>query len=415
MTAVQRKITVIGAGIVGVASAINLQRDGHAVTLVDRGAPGEGASGGNAGVIVTGSFLPRSMPGTVKQVPGWLFDPKGPLFVRPLYAPCTLPWFLRFAAVGTAEKVETSAAALHSLNRTAMADHLDLAESAGAADLVRPVGTLKVYRTDAGFAGDAIERDMKEKFGFRVDVLGPDDIRHMEPALAPGFRHGVFLPDDGHTTDPHRLVQALAAHFEAAGGIVLRRDVRGFAMGPEGPTQIHTDGGVLDVDVLVVAAGAWSGRLAARLGSRIPVEAERGYHATIAGAGVRPSVPVYEMEAKIIATPQDGGLRITGISEFAGLDAPPDYARSRMLVGLGRRLFPGLETDQVSHWMGPRPSLPDSLPVIGRSPRHANVYYAFGHGHTGLTGGPTTGRLVADLVAGRTPSIDLAPFAADRF
>ena len=410
-----RKVTVVGAGIVGMAAAVNLQRDGHEITVVDRLAPGEGCSRGNAGVIAAGSFLPRSMPGTVRQVPGWLLDPHGPLFVRPLYAPCAVPWFLRFAAAGTDERVQATAAALHALNRNALADHTALAESIGAADLVRPVGAIKVYRSDAGFAGDALERRMKEQFGLRFDILEPADIYGIEPALAAGFKYGVLLPDDGHTPNPQRLVQAVAAHFSGAGGTVLRREVKGFHIGSDGPRRLLTDGGDVEFETLVIAAGAWSGRLAARLGSRVPLEAERGYHVSIAEPAIQPGLPIYDGENLIIASTHEGGLRITGIAEFAGLDAPPDYARARVLLALGRKLFPGLQAAEVSEWMGPRPSLPDSRPVIGRSPVHANVFYAFGHGHTGITGGPTTGRLVADLVADRPPAIDLQPFAVDRF
>ena len=410
-----RKVTVIGAGVVGMATALNLLRDGHQVTVVDREAPGEGCSKGNAGLIVAGSLLPRSLPGTVFQVPKWLLDPRGPLFIRPTYFPRVLPWFLRFATAGTAERVKAAAAAFYALHRDAMKDHMALARSIGAEELAKPAGYLKVYRTDAGFESDAFERQVKAEYGFKADILDPGEIHEFEPSLAPVYRHGVFQPDDGHTPNPWRLVRTLAEHFTTAGGTILRRDVRGVEAATEGAVRLQTDGGDLDAEVLVVAAGAWSGRLAARLGSPVPLEAERGYNATAEEPNVAPVHPVYDGDFKIIATPQEAGLRFTGIAEFAGLDAPPDYRRSRMLLEMGRKMFPGLEAAGVSEWMGHRPSLPDSLPVIGRSPRHANIFYAFGHGHTGVTASATTGRLIADLVAGRPPAIDLAPFAVDRF
>ena len=410
-----RKVIVVGAGVVGMATAVNLLRDGHQVTVVDRGAPGEGCSKGNAGLIVAGSFLPQSLPGTVFQVPKLLLDPRGPLFIRPTYFPRALPWFLRFAAAGTAERVKASSTALRALNRDAMKDHISLARSIGAEELARPAGYLKVYRTDAGFEGDAFERRAKAEYGLEVDLLGPDEIREIEPSLAPVYRHGVLQSDDGHTPNPWRLVQALAEHFTAAGGTILRREVRGVEAGTEGPARLQTEDGELDAEVLVVAAGAWSGRLAAGLGDSVPLEAERGYNATVEEPNVVPTRPVYDGDFKIIVTPQEAGLRITGIAEFAGLEAPPNYRRSRMLLGMGREMFPELKVDRVSEWMGHRPSLPDSLPVIGPSSRHANVFYAFGHGHTGVTGSATTGRLIADLVGGRPPAIDLAPFAVGRF
>jgi len=195
----------------------------------------------------------------------------------------------------------------------------------------------------------------------------------------------------------------------------VRREARDFELGPEGPIRLRTDNGDLDLDVVVVAAGVWSARLAVRLGSRVPLETERGYHVTIAHPGVLPRCPIMAGERKFGATPMEGGLRLAGTAEFGGLSAPPNYARARVLLEHGRRMLPGLDTSAFSEWMGHRPALPDSLPVIGPAPRYRSAFFAFGHGHTGLTGAPMTGRVIADLVAGRPPSIDIAPFRMDRF
>jgi D-amino-acid dehydrogenase len=210
-------------------------------------------------------------------------------------------------------------------------------------------------------------------------------------------------------------VQALADRFTRDGGVVLRRQVTGFEIGAEGTTHLKTDGGELEVETLVVAAGAWSHLLARQLGSRVPLESQRGYHVTVADPGVSPRLSIMWAERKFMTTPMAPGLRFAGTVELAGLEAAPDYRRARSLLEQGKRMFPELNSGNVSQWMGHRPCLPDTLPVIGRSPHFAETYYAFGHGHTGLSGAPMTGRLIADLVAGRPPTIDIAPFRVDRF
>ncbi|MFQ5955504.1 MAG: NAD(P)/FAD-dependent oxidoreductase [Kiloniellales bacterium] len=410
-----RQVLVIGAGVVGIACAIFLRRDGHQVTVIDRLPPGEGCSLGNAGILAASSCVPLSMPGTLIRVPKWLLDPLGPLAIRWRYLPRLAPWLVRFVRAGAPARVEAASVALRSLLATTVEGHRALAEAAGAADLVRPSGLLWAYETASGFLREAADWRLRRARGVRMEELEGGAVGEIEPALAPHCRRAVWLPDDGYVTDPLGLVRALAEHFARAGGSILRREARDFELGPEGPTRLATDHGSLEADVFVIAAGAWSGELAARLGSPVPLESERGYHVMIGQPGVALRVPVVAGERMFGATPMTAGLRLAGTVEFGGLTAPPNYARARVLLRHGRRLLPGLKAEAVSEWMGHRPALPDSLPVIGRSPRHPSVFFAFGHGHTGLTAAPMTGRVIADLVAGRPPPFDLAPFAADRF
>ncbi|MGH6720355.1 MAG: NAD(P)/FAD-dependent oxidoreductase, partial [Alphaproteobacteria bacterium] len=232
---------------------------------------------------------------------------------------------------------------------------------------------------------------------------------------APGYPWGALLPDVGRVLDPGGLVVGLARHALRRGARVVRAEARDFAIGPDGPRAVLTDSGAIPADAIVVAAGAWSHRLARRLGSRVPLETERGYHVTIPDPGVMPRRMILPYGDGFIATPMAMGLRIAGTVELASLDAPPDWRRADVLLAKARALFPGLRTTGATRWMGHRPSLPDSKPVISRSPVHANVFYAFGHGHLGLTGAAITGRLIGDVVAGRPPAVDLAPFRVDRF
>lgn len=411
----RRHVTVIGAGIVGISCALNLLRDGHRVTVVDRNPPGEGCSQGNAGLFSSDSFVPLSMPGVLGQVPGWLLDPLGPLAIRWRHLPNMLPWLVRFVRAGAPRRVEEICDALASLLASSLEEHRALAKGTEAEGLIRAQGCLYVYGDAKSLAKEAKSWDLRQAHGTVMERLDAAQIRVREPALAPIYEHGYFLSNLGHTVEPMLLVKGLAGHFEQSGGVILKRQVREIEAGPDGPRRLVTDQGALDVDVLVIAAGAFSGRLTAKLGSPVPLQGERGYHVTIANSGIHLNTPVFANTYKFIATPMAPGIRIAGTAEFGGLDAAPNFARAQVLVRHAKRMLPGIDTSDVSEWSGLRPTLPDSLPVIGRSPVFENVFFAFGHQHVGLTGGPRTGRIIADLVAGRTPNIDIRPFRADRF
>lgn len=411
----RRHVTVIGAGIVGISCALNLLRDGHRVTVVDRNPPGEGCSQGNAGLFSSDSFVPLSMPGVLGQVPGWLLDPLGPLAIRWRHLPNMLPWLVRFVRAGAPRRVEEICDALASLLASSLEEHQALAKGTEAEGLIRAQGCLYVYGDAKSLAKEAKSWDLRQAHGTVMERLDAAQIREREPALAPIYEHGYFLSNLGHTVEPMLLVKGLAGHFEQSGGVILKRQVREIEAGPDGPRRLVTDQGALDVDVLVIAAGAFSGRLTAKLGSPVPLQGERGYHVTIANSGIHLNTPVFANTYKFIATPMAPGIRIAGTAEFGGLDAAPNFARAQVLIRHAKRMLPGIDTSDVSEWSGLRPTLPDSLPVIGRSPVFENVFFAFGHQHVGLTGGPRTGRIIADLVAGRTPNIDIRPFRADRF
>jgi glycine/D-amino acid oxidase-like deaminating enzyme len=411
-----RCVAVIGAGIVGVCTARYLQRDGCRVTVIDPLPPGKGASFGNAGGIGVTEVVPLSIPGTIWRVPRWLLDPLGPLTIRWTYLPQLAPWLWRFWRAGTRRQVEAASRALASLLATAYNDYDILLGEAGVRDIVRRNGCISLYESEEALRRDALEWDIKRAYGVRVKRLGPEEIRQMEPDLAPVFAAGMFMPDWGHVADPYRVVTAIAETFVRNGGTIKAGRAVDFEIGPEGPRALLTDGGErIAFDQLVVAAGAWSRKLAGRLGSRVPLESERGYHATLPRPGVELRRMLHSAAGGFVLTPMAMGLRLAGTVELGGLKAPPNYARARVLVKRAKRFLPGLDAEGASTWMGHRAALPDSLPVIGRSPHFANLFLAFGHGHLGLTEGATTGRLIAALAAERPPGIDLAPFRADRF
>jgi D-amino-acid dehydrogenase len=405
------EILVIGAGIVGLSAAYHLRADGHKVTLVDREPDGDRASSGNAGGIGVSEIVPASVPGLVWRVPGWLFDPLGPLSLRWRHFPAMVPWLRRFLRSGSSAEVERITTALAALAHRCFDDLVPLLATLGLSSEMHRVGALTVYETSAGFLRERPEWNLKRRHGIVAEELTGDQAREREPALGPLVRHAISTPQWAHVSDPavitRRLLQWLQAH-----GVAMRR---GEALRVVGRRLQLTDGGELPFDMIVVAAGAWSGRLARSLGDRVLLESERGYNTTLPSPGVQLQAEVIFGERKFVATPLAMGLRIGGAAEFAGLEAPPNYARCDAMLALATRYLPGLRAKGGTRWMGHRPTTPDSLPVIGRSPRRRDVLYAFGHGHTGLTFGPTTGRLIAELAAGRSPSLDLMPFAIERF
>jgi len=415
----QKTVAVIGAGMVGVAAARWLQRDGHHVTLIDPEPPGQGASFGNAGCFNPSSVVPIAMPGTLKKVPGYLMDPLGPLRIRWSYLPWLAPWLIRYIRAGTPERIEQQAVALKSLLFPCLETLMDLARDAGAERYIARNGLLMVYRTEAGWNADSYAFDIRRRHGIEWHELNADELRQFDPHLSRDYIRGRHLFNNGHCLDPGGLVAALADAVQRDGGRLLRARATGFSLDGGTLRAVETDGGAVPADAAVLATGAHSKRLAATLGDPVPLETERGYHLMLRDPEVMPRVPTSDADAKFVATPMDGGIRFAGTVELAGLQAPPDWRRAERLLELGRKLYPGLQAahpqDRIKVWMGHRPGMPDSLPVLGRSRRSPDVFYAFGHGHVGMTGGPYTGRVIADLVAARPAPIDLTPFRPDRF
>jgi D-amino-acid dehydrogenase len=410
-----KSVTVIGAGIVGVCCALHLQREGFKVRLVEKGEPGMKASFGNSGSFGTASCVPFAMPGVLKKVPRMLFDSESPLKLRWSHMPKALPWFLRFIAASRRSRVEAIAAARNSLLKHTHEGYAPLIESAGAEKWVNDDGLLMTFESEAAFEGAAYALDLRRRHGVHMDILDGNEARQMEPALSNKVVKAVSLPDVGRTIDPLRLTETLAADFVRRGGEIVNAEVKGFEMGAAGPSKLLTDRGPIEVEMVVIAAGVWSRTLAAELGTRVPLEAERGYHVMFANPAIKLRKALVSADRNVSLAHMHEGIRATGVAEFAAPDAPPNMANARMIQRHAQILVPGLTGEPASQWMGPRPSHPDSKPVIGRSPRHANVLFAFGHDHLGLTMAGITGKLVAELAAGKPTSVDLAAFRPDRF
>jgi D-amino-acid dehydrogenase len=408
------RVTVIGAGVVGLASAAALRQRGHDITLVDPIAPGEHCSFGNAGCFSRCSFLPLGLPGMWKKVPGWLLDAAGPLSIPARNVLKVAPWVWRLHRSTAIERVNAIADSLYPLLNSTLDYWRPLAQWARVPELIRQDGYAWAYESEAGFLGDAYGRELRMRRGVKIEILKGPAVREFEPRLSPGITHLVRFPEQGHCPNPLRLSQALARRLQDEGTRVVTERAEGFKLQDARITHVVTRHGAVETDAVVIAAGAQSHKLTAQLGSRLLLETERGYHVTLERPSFVPRIPIMSGEGKFFVTPMEMGLRVAGTVELAGLDAPPNYTRTGPLVAGARRLFPGLEFETSTQWMGHRPSLPDSMPVIGRSPEVWNAYFAFGHGHVGLTAAAPTAHALAQLVSNEAPSIDLKPFAATR-
>ena len=406
---------VIGAGIVGTAIAYDLQKRGRSVVLVDRDAPGKGASFGNMASIAVTEFMPASRPSVWRQIPGWMLDPEGPVRVRPSYMPRLVPWFLRFIAASRPSKLRELEAQGAALCGRALADTLDLLRETGLQDQISEVGCLSLYTDAAEFRADREHIEILERFGFAHEVIDGAAARALEPALSDKIGMAVRFPDNRSMKDPYKLVLALAERFVALGGHNERGDVVGFARSDQITAVKLADGREIAADEVVICAGAFSGRLSKLLDEPIPLETERGYHTQIMAPGITMQHSIIWPARAFMVTPTAGGIRVGGTVEMAGLDAPPDYRRAKVTVRRAQTALPGLACAEFTEWMGHRPALPDTVPIISASAKVRGVFYAVGHGHLGLTYAATTARLMGDLITGGRPEIDLHPYRVNRF
>ena len=411
-------VVIIGAGVIGACTAACLQQQGARITLIDRQTPGDdgAASFGNAGSLSPSSVVPTPAPGMLPKIPGWLLKEDGPLTIRWSHLPKLLPWLVRFVrAGGDAEHQRRAAAALAALHASTVEIHSRLAQEAGVPELVAPVEYLHVYGSEESYAGAEREWTIRREHGAIFEVLGSGELREAEPDLAPHYVRGVRIKEQGRTPNPGRLVRSYVDRVVANGGELRLAEVTDIEASGRRVRAVRTGDGTVEGDAFVLSAGAFSRRLIDRLGLGLPLDTERGYHVTCPNPGITVSHTVMEAEHKFVANPMAMGVRFAGMVEMAGVDAPANPRRAEVIERLARRMYPKLRLDGATRWMGRRPSMPDGLPVIGPSPRQENLWLAFGHGHTGMVAGPMTGRIIAGMITGPMPNIDVTPFRADRF
>ncbi len=406
---------VVGAGIIGMSTALALQARGFAVTVLDREGVAAGASFGNAGAFAFTDIVPLATPGIMRKAPAWLLDPLGPLSIPPAYALRILPWLLRFWRASWPDRYAASMAAQIRLMAHARAALERQIMDVDGEGLMLRQGQVQLYEGEAAFRASLSEWQVRKDHGIRFTLLhSHGEITERQPGIHPRFTHAGFTPDWINTVDPARWTRHLASRFVDRGGTIDRTAVTAVT-GEELGVRLATGAGDRRANAVVIAAGAWSHHLALSLGDRLPLETERGYNTTLPAGAFDLRMQVTFSGHGFVVTKLNDGVRVGGAVELGGLTIAPNYERARVLLDKAARFLPGLETGGGIAWMGFRPSMPDSLPVIGASPRYDRVLYAFGHGHLGLTQAAGTAELIADLAAGTTPAIDLTPFAPHRF
>ncbi|HDV6320109.1 TPA: FAD-binding oxidoreductase [Burkholderia multivorans] len=407
---------VIGGGIVGVCCALYLQRDGHAVTLIDPAAPGDSTAKWSCGQMAVSEIIPLSKPGILKKVPGWLLDQSGPLALRPGALPGILPWFFRFVASARHAKIVSIAQAMATLTHDVYTDYAPLLDACGDSALLGQHPVLEVFDDPAGIAHEQPHLELRQSLGFQSQRLTATEIGDLEPALAGRFRHGLLFPEWRAVNDTEGFIAALTASFEAQGGRRVRANAARIDEADGRATGVMlTSGEHIAAAHVVVAAGTGSRQFFGALGVRVPLEGIAGYQALLADPGVAFRHSVIYADGGFCFSPMTRGLQIGGTIEFAGRNAQPNFRRADIILEKAKRILPELRTVRVEYGVGYRPFLPDTKPIIDRSKRLPNAYMAFGHGQLGLTLGATTGRLIADLAAGRPTRQNLAPFSAYRF
>ncbi|OJY41498.1 MAG: amino acid dehydrogenase [Rhizobiales bacterium 64-17] len=415
MAMARTDVAVLGAGIVGTSVAAQLARRGLSVALVDRAGPGLATSYGNAGIIEGNTVFPPAFPANPMALLRIALKRAPEANYHLSFLPRVLPWLMRFRAYSALPRLIETAHAMRPLFSHAVSEHEELMTLANASRYLRKTGWLKLYRNRKSFDALAPEIDLAAKFGLHPQPLDAEEARRLEPSLRPVFEKAVLWSDLASISNPLAVTKAYAALFETLGGVMLPGDAKSLHRSG-GHWRLDTEAGALDANHVVVALGPWAPDLLKPLGVDLPIGLKRGYHRhyhTLGGASLER--PVLDFDRGYVITPMEQGIRLTTGVEFAARDASPTPVQFERLLPSARALFPlGEPVDGVT-WLGARPCMPDSRPVIGRAPGQSDMWLAVGHAHWGLTLGPATGRLLAEMITGATPFCDPAPYGAERF
>ena len=409
-------VIVLGAGIVGISAALHLQARGRSVAVVERaGGAGRETSFGSTGIVQTEAIFPYTFPRNVGEIASAALNRDPRAHIRYAALPAIAPWVVRYFLASSPSRKQVSAMAMRPLIGRARAEHEKLASQAGATTLLRGGGWIKAFRSRQGRETVLAEADELARYDIPSAVLDRHALLALEPHLSEVALGGVHFTDPPTTPDPGALVQSYAAHFEARGGRMIGGDARGLTQSCA-VWSLPTAEGVISAAQAVVALGPWANDVCRPLGYRFPLGFKRGYHMHYsAAAGASLSRPVLDAELGYVLTPMSAGIRLTTGAEFARRDDPPSTAHLDRLEPFARTFFPLAARRDAQPWLGRRPCLPDMLPVIGPAPRHAGLWFNFGHQHLGLTLGPVSGRLLAEMMTGEEACVDPAPYRAGRF
>ena len=380
----QADVIVIGAGIVGICCALSILETGKSVCLVDKSAPGQATSFGNAGVISPWSIIPQSVPGLWKKIPGMLLKQNGPIAIRLSNLPKLIPWGIQFIKNGTAAKVAATADAMDYMNNANVALYRKHLEGTGHEALIQDSWYVHAFRDASKASVDDLGYRIRTQHGADIERIGAQELRQLEPALSEEFTAAILIKGQARAVSPGKIGEVLAAKAAGLGAHLRQATVNSISRRTDSTWHVQTEHGDLHAQQVVVAAGAWSVDLLAPLGVQVPLQAERGYHVEFANPGIEVRNSIMDTDMMAVASSMQGGLRVAGTAEFAERDAPPNDKRIQELGAVAKRMFPDMNTENMSSWMGSRPSFPDSLPMLGELPKHQGLYSAFGHSHYGL-------------------------------
>ena len=400
--------------MVGICTALSLAERGVTVTLIDRGDPGQETSYGNAGVISPWSLIPQSLPGLWYQIPKLMFGAARPLSIRPSALAKMVPWGLKFLANGTPRRVRAASDAMEVLCSPSIDLYRRHLEGTGEAGLIIDAMYVHAFRDAQKASLDSIDYAIRCEKGGDLERIGANQLRTIEPNVDRSFQAAILIKGQARAASPGRLGTVLADKARALGVLFERREIVSLNRAPSG-WRIQCDGKVIEADKVVLSAGAWSPGLLEPLGYKVPLVAERGYHVEFPNPGVALSNSLMDADAKCVASTMEGGLRFAGQAEFAPVDAPMDRKKKDLLIRLAKSAIPKLNTAAPRFWMGRRPSFPDSLPAIGQIGDEPGLFANFGHSHYGLMMAPKSGEILADLLTGTRPNMDLTAYSPDRF
>jgi D-amino-acid dehydrogenase len=401
----KQSVIIVGGGVIGINAAYVIDRDGLC----------KGTSSGNAAALAFSDVLPMAHKGMLKNVPRWLMDPLGPLSIPPAYLPTILPWLLRLVRESSPSKRARSVAAQVAMMRLAETETLALAARAGIEHMIRNDGSLELYSSEAAFQDALAGWELRKKHGVPFEHVRGERLAQLQPGLSPSIVAATFSPAWRTVSNPFDYAMALWSYAEKLGAKFTQGRVKSLdGFGEKAMVRLD-NGQTLQADYVINAAGAWSHKLAETIGETIPLETERGYNTTLPTSAFNAKCMLIFSSDGFVLTPLSNGVRIGGAVELAGLDRAPNYKRSEAMLQKAKRYLPELDTTGGTQWVGYRPSLPDTLPAIGRSKKSPRIFHAFGHGHLGLTQSAATGRLLRELITGGQPPIDLTPFNPQRF
>lgn len=406
----KKNVVVIGAGIVGSCCALRMACEGYSVTLLDNLKPGNGCSFGNAGGISSASIIPMAIPGIWKKVPAWLFDSDGPLSVRWRHLLKVSPWLLRWIMESGEDRSTYSSKALKDLNNDVLNQYKKMLGTVNFNNLIRTTGHLHVFKQKPSSKGDFFVKRIREEAGICFEEFFDRDVNVVEPSLSKEVKYAILINDASYTVSPHRLVNTLVEAFEEMGGNFVQDHAKEVVASEYG-VKVITRLSALEADYVVICAGALSKELMKKDLSKVKLENERGYHVNLVSPNFMPNFPIVSGDYKFFSTPMEDGLRLAGTVEISGLRALPDWSRADILLRNAKRIFPDLSASGSEVWFGDRPSFPSSIPLIDVSPVHENIFYAFGHGHYGMSGAPGTAEIIANMIKGKPQKVDISPFS----